>query len=77
MTKLDFTKKAVGLVVGFGTGKIVKTIISNNVPMDSVTDQVTVTAGSIVLGSMVGDLSTRYTDVKIDQIADWWKRNVK
>lgn len=77
MTKLDFTKKAVGMIVGFGSGKIIKTIIENNVPTETITDQVLVGSGSYVLGAMVGDLSTRYTDVKIDQLADWWRRNVK
>lgn len=77
MNKLELTKTVVTFVVGAGTSKIVKTIIKNNVQPENLTDSITVTTGSIVLGSMVADVSQKYTSAKIDEIANWWKENVK
>lgn len=77
MTKLDLTKTVVKFVVGSGTAKIVHGIVRNNTTPEGITDTVTITGGAVVLGMMVGDLAGRYTDVKIDQIAAWWKENVK
>lgn len=77
MNKLELTKTVVSFVVGAGSSKIINTIIKNNVAPENLTDTITVTAGSIVLGSMVGDISQKYTSAKIDEIASWWKENVK
>jgi hypothetical protein len=77
MTKLDITKTAVKIIVGSGTAKIIQGIVRNNTSPESITDTVTITAGAIVVGSMVGDIAGRYTDAKIDEIAAWWKTNVK
>ena len=76
MTKLDLTKKAVSVVVGLGTSKIVGDIIKNNVSPEKTHEIVTVYAGSFVLGSMVADISRQYTDQKIDEIAKWWTENI-
>ncbi|ADD80957.1 gp066 [Rhodococcus phage ReqiPepy6] len=70
MTKLEMLKLAVSSIVGVGTSKIVKSIIANNVELDTPVDQVTVTAGSFVIGAMVADASKDYTDAKIDEIAE-------
>jgi hypothetical protein len=77
MTKLDITKTVVKIVVGSGTAKIVQGIVRNNTSPASVTDTVAISGGCIVLGMMVGDIAGKYTDAKIDEIADWWKTNVK
>lgn len=77
MTKLDITKAAVRIIVGSGTAKIIQGIVSNNTSPEKITDTVTITAGAIVVGAMVGDIAGKYTDTKIDEIADWWKTNVK
>lgn len=77
MTKLDITKSAVKFIVGSGTAKIIHGIVRNNTSSESITDTVTITGGAVVLGMMVGDLAGKYTDAKIDEIADWWKTNVK
>jgi uncharacterized SAM-dependent methyltransferase len=77
MTKLEITKVAAKFIVGSGTATIVRAIIKNNVQPDDIATKVTVTAGSIVLGSMVADLAARYTDAKIDAIATWYDENVK
>ncbi|ADD81064.1 gp066 [Rhodococcus phage ReqiPoco6] len=73
MTKLEMLKLAVSSIVGVGTSKIVRSIIANNVEIDSPVDQVTVTAGSFVVGAMVADASKDYTDAKIDEIVEIFK----
>ena len=77
MTKLDLTKTAVSIVTGMGATRIVSGIIRNNTNPKTLTDQVTIMAESFVLGSMIADISSRYTDAKIDEIVDWWKKNVR
>ena len=76
MTKIELTKIAVNIVVGTGTSKIVHNIIKHNATPENTVDLVTMTAGSLVLGSMAADASKQYTSAKIDEIADWWKTNV-
>lgn len=73
MTKLELLKTVVSTIVGIGTSKIVHGIISSNVETDSPVDQVTVFAGSMVIGSMVADATKTYTDAKIDEAANWIK----
>lgn len=77
MTKLELTKAVVGLAVGSGASKIIHSIIKNNVQPSGVIDQITLVAGSIVLGSIAADASKKHSDIKIEEIADWWKKNVK
>ena len=77
MDNLELTKTCVNFVVGLGTSKIVHTIIKNNVQPDTIIDTVSVGVGSLVLGSMVADVSKRYTSVKIDRAVAWWKTNTK
>lgn len=76
MTKLELTKTVVNIVVGTGTTKIVSNIIKNNTNAETITDTVTMAAGSVVLGSMAADASKEYTSDKIDKIADWWHENI-
>lgn len=77
MTKLEIAKGVTSFVVGAGTSKIITQIIKNNTQPENLADTVTMTAGAIVLGTMVADISKRYTDAKIDEIAHWWQTNVK
>lgn len=73
MFNLDALKSVVSLVVGVGTSKIVHTIIRNNVDPENVIDEVTVYAGSAVIGMMAADATKKYTDDKIDAAAAWVK----
>lgn len=73
MTKLELLKAVVSSIVGIGTTKIVKDIISNNVEIDTPVNQVTVVAGSVVIGAMAADATKEYTDAKIDEIAALFK----
>ena len=76
MTKLDITKTVVSTIVGIGTAQIITAISINNTQPQKVTDKVTVTAGSVVMGYIAADVTREYTNRKIDEIANWWKKNV-
>jgi hypothetical protein len=77
MNKLDLTKTVVSFVVGSGATKIITSIVKNNVQPENVTETVTVFAGGTVLGMMVADVSKKYTDTKIEEVASWWRENVR
>lgn len=77
MTKIELTKNAANLVVGVGTTRIVTQVIKNNTNPQTVTDQVTMIAGAVVIGQMAADATKEYTSTKIDEAAAWWKKNVK
>lgn len=70
MNKIEIVKKVTTIVVGLGASKISATIIKNNVATENVIDKVTVTAGSVVIGMMVSDVTKKYTSDKIDELAD-------
>lgn len=77
MTKLEIAKSAAKFIVGAGTATIIRTIISNNVQPDDIAQKVTVTAGSIMLGSLVADVTSQYTAAQIDKLADFYNENIK
>lgn len=66
--KIEMLKKAVTFVVGVGTAKIVRDVIKNNVDVDTLPSQVTVTAASAAIGGAVSDLTKQYTDTQIDEL---------
>jgi len=73
MTKTDFTKQAVRIVLGLGTAKIVHDIIDNNVDTETTYDSVTVAVTSVAVGSMVSEQLGKFTDDKIEAITTAWK----
>jgi uncharacterized membrane protein YebE (DUF533 family) len=77
MTKLDITKRVASFIVGVGTTQIVNAICINNTQPTKLTDKVTVTAGAVVLGMIAADVTRKYTDAKIQDIADWYNANIK
>lgn len=87
MDSFELTKKiakgAALAIVGMGTSKIVAGVIKNNTDPEKVTDKVAIASAATVLGYMAADASRKYTDAKIDEIADqikkipsWWEQNV-
>lgn len=76
MTKTEIAKKATSFVVGFGTTKVVKQIIKNNVDVSKVTDKVAIEIAAYVLGMMLADATEKWTDTKIDKLVEWWTENV-
>jgi hypothetical protein len=77
MTKTDIAKRVVGFVVGAGTTKIVGSIIQKNTEFEKKTDRIAVASASLVIGTMAADTTKKYTDAKIDEIVNWWEKNVK
>jgi hypothetical protein len=76
MTKLDITKIVVTTVVGFGASKIAKSICLNNTPTDNIPDKVMVHSAAFVAGMMASELTRKYTNAKIDEIAVWYNERV-
>jgi hypothetical protein len=70
---VNVVKLATTTVVGIGTSRIVKAIITNNVSTDgmSLIEETTVVASSYVLGAMVADATKKYTDAKVEAAATW------
>ena len=77
MTKTEIAKRVASLMVGFGTGKVVKEIIDNNTAdPENVTDKVRIVVGSYVLGAIVADAAKDWTDQKIEAVINWWTDKV-
>lgn len=72
MNALDIAKYTASMVVGIGTSKITHSIINNNVARETVIDQVTIAAGSLVIGSVVADVTKKHLDDKINGAVDWY-----
>lgn len=68
MTKTELTKRITSVIVGIGTARIVRRTVENNVPIESTTDKVTITAGTWALGGIAADATKKYTDDFIDKI---------
>lgn len=77
MKTVAIAKKIVSTIIGIGTAKIVKDVIENNVETDSVYQKVTVRTSSVAIGYAVSELTTDYTDRKIDEIVEFWQKNIK
>lgn len=61
-------KFAAAAVVGSGTSKIVKGIISAHVPLNTPKDKITVTAATWVLSGIVATAAKKYADDSIDGV---------
>lgn len=76
MTKIEITKKIAKFVVGASTGFTVSNALHNNVGAEKTHQKVERYVGSTVVGIMVSEQAETWTDRKIDEIHDWWKKNV-
>lgn len=76
MTKLDATKRVATSVVSFSVGRVISTILHNQVPTQTLTDKVALEVGSMAIGGLVAKHAAEYTNDTIDDIAAWWKTNV-
>lgn len=73
-TKLDTTKAITRLVVGRCVSGIVYTMCRNNVTAETKTKKVLIFVGAQVLGNMVAESASDYTDRKIDELAERWEK---
>lgn len=74
MKKIDILKKTVSAVVGIGTAKIIREIITNNVETETAIDKVTVSAASVAIGGAVSEMTKDYTDTTIDEMVTFLKK---
>jgi hypothetical protein len=77
MKTLVIVKKAVSTIVGIGTTKIVREIIQNNVDTTTIPSKVTVGAASVAIGYSVSELTSAYTDAKIDELVEAYDKYIK
>lgn len=68
--KLDYAKLAVKWICGAGTSKVVHDIIENNTTNESTLDTAKIWIGSGVLGMMIAERVSEFTDSKFDEIAE-------
>ena len=74
ISKAAVAKHIVAAVVGLGTSRIVSGIIKNNVTPEKRVDKALIFIASYVLGSMIVDMATNYTNKKIDGIIEQWEK---
>ena len=77
MKAVAIAKKIVSTIVGIGTAKIIKDVIENNVDTDTVYQKVTVGAASVTIGYAVSDMTSEYTDRKIDELVNLYNKHLK
>ena len=73
MTKLGIAKLVINVATGIGVSKVTNDIITNNVNVDSTEDRIKVAVGSLVIGSMIGEMASAHVNAKIDSIAGFWQ----
>lgn len=76
MKKIAIAKKIINTIVGLGTAQIVKSVIENNVETDTTYQKVTVGTASVAIGYAVSDMTSEYTDTKIDEMVELWQKHV-
>lgn len=77
MDKLAVFKKVTTCVVGIGVGKIVHSIIENNITTsENLPSRAAMAVGSYVLGMMIADEARAFTERKIDALVDAWYEHV-
>lgn len=76
MKKIAIAKKIINTIVGLGTAQIVKSVIENNVETDTTYQKVTVGTASVAIGYAVSDMTSAYTDTKIDEMVELWQKHV-
>lgn len=77
MTKTQLAKEAAKNVVGWSSAFAIGSIIRNNATPQTKVQELEVVVASFVLGSMVAESATQYTDRQIDAAISWWNANVK
>lgn len=73
MTKLGIAKLVINVAAGMGVAKVTNDIISNNVNVESTEDKIKVALGSLVIGSMVGEMASDHINAKVDAISKLWQ----
>ena len=77
MDSLTVTKKVVSLIVGSGAAKIISGVVKNNTDPTKVIDKVTIVCGSYVLGAIVAEATSDWTDAKIDELVAQYRKQIE
>jgi hypothetical protein len=78
MTKLGIAKLVINIAAGLGVSKITNDIITTNTTVNDNGDKIKVAIGSLVIGSMVGEMASDHVNAKIDAVANLWQsRKIK
>jgi hypothetical protein len=67
------TRLAVHIVSSIGVSKVVNDIIKNNTNVVTTADAIKVTAGSLVIGSMVAEKASRHVNDRVDSVFAWYQ----
>jgi len=70
---LPIAKLAVHAVSSFGVSKIVHDIIRNNTTVVTTLDQVRVTVGSLVIGSVIAQHASKHVNERMDAAISWYE----
>jgi hypothetical protein len=73
MSNMPLTRLVVQLVASVGVSKVVNDVIKNNVTVTSTFQQVNVWTGSIVIGSLIGDVASKHVDDRTTQVINWYQ----
>lgn len=78
MESLDLVKMGAGYMIGAGTGKIVVSIIRNNIEApDNLYKKIQIVGAGVVIGMMAKDATQKYTSMKIDEYSAFYNEKIK
>lgn len=66
----SYTKFALDIVVGAGTAKIVRDVITKNVETETTADKFAVGTASMAIGGTVAHATKPYTDALVDDVEE-------
>lgn len=72
MDTFTIVKAGVHVVSALGVSKVLGDIVRNNTTVVTPVDKVLVTAGSLVLGSMIGQQASKHVNEQIEQVVTWY-----
>lgn len=75
--KVDLVKTVVGISVGIGVQLIVSGIVRNNVVATKPIQRPFIWAGTQGISSLVGEVTRRHTDERIDAAVEWYDKAVE
>jgi hypothetical protein len=68
---LPVVKLAINVIAGLGVSKVINDIIQNNTNVVTTADAVKVATGSVVLGAMVVEQASNFTDRQWNNFSEW------
>jgi hypothetical protein len=71
-TQLPVARLAIHTLASLGVSKVINDVITNNTVVETSADAVKVWAGSVVLGSILVDATSKHVNDKMDAVATWY-----